>query len=438
MVWPRRHGKDDVCLHHTALAMGERKGTYWYLLPEYAQARKAVWDAIDEERGIRRLDLILPKEIRQVYREQEMVVGHAGSLLQVVGADNYHSLVGSPPVGVVFSEYARTDPSAWAYLMPIIEKNGGWALFNSTPYGDNHFKTFYEWTKSQSDWFTELLTADQCGVYRQDQLKRIEEQLIATHGEQVGRSLFLQEYFCSFDASLPGAFWADELLQAEQEGRIRPFQVDRRVPVYTGWDLGRVDDTAIWFYQIIQHQLFFFHSHHSSLKDIDYYVEQVLIPVQDQYGITYARHWLPHDAKPRRVSEGAGSTLQQLTEHARRRPTLGQFAFLKVTDLQEQIQAARKTLQHAVFHDRRCADGVRALKHYHREWDQELRVFRTNPVHDWSSHYASAFCTVGMTWKRPRVELTDPAGPPPGPFGRWGDLVREHFASKRQDREVWM
>jgi hypothetical protein len=418
--------------------MAERKGTYWYLLPQYEQARKAIWDAIDEEQGVRRLDLIIPPQIRQVYREKEMIIGHAGSLMQVVGANNYDSLRGSPPVGIVLSEQALADPAAWAYIMPIIEKNRGWALFNSTPLGPNHFKTLYDWAVTQEDWFTELLTAEQCGVFSLEQLRKIEEQLIAIHGEQVGRSLFLQEYYCSFDASLPGAFFAEELAQAAQEGRIRPFQVDRRVPVFTGWDIGRTDDTAIWFYQMVQHQLFFFHCHNSSLKDVDYYVEQVLLPIQEQYGITYAMHWLPHDAKPRRVSEGAGSMLMQLQEHARRRPVLGKFGFLKVTDLQEQIQAARKTLRQSVFHDIRCAEGLQALKHYHREWDSEMRVFQNTPKHDWSSHYASAFMTCSMTWKMPRVENEPEQGPPPGMFGRWGELVREHFDRKRRERELWL
>src|SRR5574337_540229 len=93
--WPRRYGKDDIGMQHTACAMGTRPGVYWYLLPEYAQARKAVWDAIDEELGRRRIDLVFPKMIRDTYSEQEMKVGYGVSYMQVVGADNYNSLVKS-------------------------------------------------------------------------------------------------------------------------------------------------------------------------------------------------------------------------------------------------------------------------------------------------------------------------------------------------------
>jgi len=288
-----------------------------------------------------------------------MMVGYGGSYMQVVGADTFHSLVGSPPVGVVFSEYARTDPSAWGYIMPILEKNGGWAMFNSTPYGDNHFKTFCMMAERRMQdgrgWFYQKLTAPECGVYSEAQLKDIEEQLIEVYGPDYGRSLFLQEYYCSFDASIPGAYFAEHLDKAQKEGRIQPFAMDPAVPVYTAWDLGRTDDTAIWWYQIVQGELMIFDFHVSSLKDVDFYVD-VLEQKQDQYSCRYGLHWLPHDARPRTQAAGAGSILQQFSDHARRKPRLGTFAIAKRLDKQEQIQAVRKTLPRCRFHDTRTAE----------------------------------------------------------------------------------
>lgn len=442
LCWPRRHGKDDVCMQWTACSMPERKGVYWYLLPQYAQARKAVWDAIDEEKGVRRIDLVIPPAIRNIYSEQEMKVGYGGSYLQVVGADNFHSLVGSPPVGVVFSEYARTDPSAWGYIMPILEKNRGWALFNSTPYGDNHFKTFGLMAERRmregKGWFYQKLTAPECGVYSEAQLKDIEEQLLEIYGPDYGRSLFLQEYYCSFDASIPGAYFAEHLDRAQKEGRICPFAVDKSLPVYTAWDLGRVDDTSVWWYQIVHNEILVFDFHTSSLKDIDFYMD-LLKAKQDEYKCRYALHWLPHDARPRTQASGAGSMFQQCTEHARRHPTLGTFAIAKRLDKQEQIQAVRKTLPRCRFHDTRTAEGVRALRHYHREWDEDLHKFNDTPVHDWASHPADAFMVLALTWQE--------SAPPPAPepawsltasLGTWGELVTQHFSAKKRERELWL
>jgi hypothetical protein len=426
-------------MQQMACAMGERKGVYWYLLPEYAQARKAVWDAIDEEKGVRRIDLVFPPAIRDMYSEQEMKVGYGGSYLQVVGADNYNSLVGSPPVGVVFSEFARTNPSAWPYIMPIVEKNGGWAYFNSTPYGDNHFKRFCEFADKQMGagkaWFYQRLTADECGVYTPEQLAAIKEELCTIHGDDYGMALFLQEYYTSFDAAVPGSYFAEFLDKAKAEGRIHPFAVDGTLPVFTAWDLGRTDDTAIWWYQLLGSELLIFDFHSSSLKDIDFYVE-LLEQKRDEHQIRYGRHWLPHDARPRTQAAGAGSTLHQFAEHARRNPKLGSFAIAKRLDKQEQIQAVRTTLPRCRFHDTRTADGIKALRHYHREWDEELRKFNDTPVHDWASHPADAFMVLALTWNMPTVKPDAPAIWPLKPQGfRWGDLLKQHFDRRRALRE---
>ena len=102
LVWHRRAGKDDFALNRTAVAMVDRVGSYWHMLPQANQARKAIWDAVDPHTGIRRIDQAFPIAMRSVTREQEMFIRfHNGSTWQVVGSDNFNALVGSPPVGVI-------------------------------------------------------------------------------------------------------------------------------------------------------------------------------------------------------------------------------------------------------------------------------------------------------------------------------------------------
>lgn len=448
--WHRRSGKDEEDLQHTDCAAHERKGNYWYMMPEYAQCRKAMWDAVNPHTGQLRLDEAFPRVLRLPEGQggtnnQEMKITlRCGSTFQLLGADNFHALVGSPPVGLVFSEYARTDPSAWAYLMPIVEENDGWVCFNSTPYGDNHFKLLAEFAAHEPGWFYERLTVEQTGVYTPAQLARIKRELVAIHGEQYGEALFLQEYYCSFDAAIPGSIWGDCLDTAQKQGRIHPFAVDPKRTVFTGWDIGRTDDTAVWFYQLIGSEIFIFDYHASSLKDIDFYVD-LLVQKQDEYGITYGRHWLPHDAHPRTLAAGAGSMLQQMNEHARRNPKLGQFAIAKRLDKQEGIQAARKTFPVCHFHDTRTEEGRRALRHYHRQWDEEKRVFTNEPVHDWASHGADAFRTVALTWKIEREALPEEtpeerrramlAGNPVRMTMK--QLIERHFAKRKRERETY-
>lgn len=442
--WPRRHGKDDLSWRHLSCAMAERKGNYWYLLPEYAQARKAMWDAVDETTGQRRIDMIMPPELRDDFREQEMLFGFQGSTAQLVGADNYHSLVGSPPVGLVFSEYARTNPSAWAYLMPIVERNGGWVIFNSTPYGDNHYKRLYEDAERRmqagKDWFVEHLTAEDCGVYTAAQLEEIKSQLQSTHGEDYGAALFLQEYYCSFDAAIPGSIWGDCLTRAEATGRILDFPFDPALPVHTGWDLGRTDATAIWFYQMQGRNLDVLDYHESTLKDIPFYVE-LLQAWAKNHGTTYGTHFLPHDARPRTQAAGGKSILAQFMDAKRGDPALGTFSIVKKLDRIEGIQAARATFPLCRFHQSRCKPGIDALKHYHYEWDEELRRFTTEPVHDWASHGADAFRELSLSWRTvappsPTLSLGD--GLLKGnPVAQTISSIRERHFRRTRESLVW-
>src|SRR5580765_7837625 len=93
-IWHRRAGKDDVALHWTAVAAHQRTGSYWHMLPEASQARKAIFDSINPHSGKRRIDEAFPRELRELTRENEMFIKFkSGSTWQLVGSDNYNSLV---------------------------------------------------------------------------------------------------------------------------------------------------------------------------------------------------------------------------------------------------------------------------------------------------------------------------------------------------------
>jgi phage terminase large subunit len=162
-VWHRRAGKDEVCLHWAACAALQRVGNYWHMLPEASQARKAVWDAVNPHSGRRRIDEAFPRAIRLGQRDEDMKINLAnGSTWQLVGSDRFDALVGSPPIGLVFSEYSLTNPGAWDYLRPILAENGGWAIFMMTPRGRNHAWKLYDRARSQPDWFSDMIrTLDQ-------------------------------------------------------------------------------------------------------------------------------------------------------------------------------------------------------------------------------------------------------------------------------------
>src|SRR5574343_207698 len=352
MRWHRRAGKDDILLHHTCVAAHQRKGNYWYMLPEYSQARKSMWAALNPHSGKRRIDESFPPEIRKRTLEQEMMIEfHCGSTFQLVGSDNFDSLVGSPPAGIVFSEYALSNPTAWSYLRPILLENGGWAAFNSTPRGANHFKSLCELASREPGWFYDVKTADDTGVFTEQQLAEELRQMQAEHGENFGKSLWQQEYFVSFDAAIPGSIFGEWLDRIQRAGQIGEVRCQKSFPVHTAWDLGSTDATAIWWFQIIYGEIHVLDYHESNLKDIPFYVN--LLKAKAREGrFQYGTHWLPHDARARTLAAGGKSIQQQMIE-----ADVGRIVIAKRLDHVDGIQAARATFPHCWFDAERCEKG---------------------------------------------------------------------------------
>jgi len=250
LAWHRRSGKDELALHWAAVSAMARVGSYWHMLPQANQSRKAVWDAVNSHTGRRRIDDAFPEEIRESTREQDMFIRFKnGSTWQVVGSDNYNSLVGSPPVGVVFSEYALADPNAWAFLRPILAENGGWAMFISTPRGRNHFGRMIQFARTDPEWVCQVLTVEDTKAISAEIVAQERKELRIERGEKEADSIIAQEYFCDFDAGVPGAYWAELIAKAERDGRIGNFPAMPHFPVGTAWDIGVGDSTIIWFYQ---------------------------------------------------------------------------------------------------------------------------------------------------------------------------------------------
>jgi len=395
----RRWGKDEVTLHHTACAAHERPGNYAHMLPEYSQARKAIWNATNPHTGKKRIDEAFPQELRAYTREQEMIIGfHNNATWQVVGSDNYDSLMGTSFAGMVMSEYALGNPSAWGYFAPILMENNGWAVFISTPRGKNHFHSMMKTAKRQEDWFWEISTAKETGVFTEKQLAEELERLTDLHGADFGRALWEQEYFCSFEAAILGSIWGDCLDKAKREGRIGEVLPIPGHKVYTAWDLGFTDDTAIWFYQIIGRKIRIFDYYQSTGKGIPEYA-QILRDKAKEGNFSYGDHWLPHDARARTVASGGESIQQQMIKE-----DVGRIVIAKRLDHQDGIQAARATFPFCEFDDVKCAYGLEVLRGYHREWDDEKKVFTNRPVHDWASHGSSAFRTLALSWRPPKTQ----------------------------------
>jgi len=401
LIWPRRHGKDDVGLHFAACATQERVGTYWHLLPQQNQARKAIWDAVNPKTGRRRIDDAFPHEIRETTREQDMLIRFkSGSTWQVIGSDNYDALVGTPPVGVVFSEYALSDPQAWSLIRPILLENDGWALFITTPRGRNHAHRMFEMAKADmlagGRWFAEQLSAEDTGVFTPEQLDTELAELIAERGEEDGEAIFQQEYLTSFYAALPGSYYSKTIDRIEKAGAIGYVPHNPYRQVHTAWDLGGSDQTVIWFVQWTGSGWAVIDYLANSGKGPDYYVQALrgeLEGTEHRKAYLYGEHLVPHDA---------GHVQKGLPNAATYADTLRALNLQNVrvvprtNSVTNDINEVRKVLAICQFDEKRCAAGIDALRSYRREWNEKLKVYNDHPLHDWASDPADAFRTFAM------------------------------------------
>ena len=391
----RRWGKDDVVLHWTARSTQVKPGNYWHMLPQASQARKAVWDAVNPHTGIRRINEAFPMEIRETTREQEMlIVFKSGATWQVIGSDNYDSVVGAPPVGIAFSEWALAKPQAWAYLRPILKENGGWAAFITTPRGHNHAARMFESLKNDPKAFVLKSTALETDVFTAEQLAEELAAYIADYGETVGTALYEQEYLCSFDASVQGAIFAPEIAKAKERGNIGTYPWDPAHQVFTSWDIGIGDPTAIWFYQKISGEKRFIDYFEDKGEAITYYLE-----VLSKKGYRYNTLWMPHDAENKQLT--TGRSIADLV-----RSNGFNVRIVPKMSVENGINAARLLIGNCKFDKENCKEGLEALINYRWDYNKRLEELKNVPLHDWSSHGSDSFryAAVSMREEAPPIE----------------------------------
>ena len=385
LVWHRRSGKDSTSLNLEAVASQLRVGTYWHMLPELNQGRKVIWNGIDKY-GRRMIDQAFPKEMRASVNESDMRINFKnGSIWQVVGSDNYDSLVGTNPIGIVFSEYSVADPRAWDYIRPILAENGGWAIFIYTSRGRNHGFDLYEMAKGNPNWFCELLTVDD--TKNDDGSYIITPEMVQEERNSgMDEDMIMQEYYCSFDSGLHGAYFTKQMTAARDEGRIGKYPWVPNYPVHTFWDLGLRDACAIWFGQKID----------GMYRFIDY-EENNNIPIYEWIKIledkpyTYGRHRGPHDLETRDMFYGE-KRIDAAGNHG--------FFFEKTPKVspRERIDSIQRFLPQCQFDETNCAHGIDALFNFRREYNDRLKIFMDRPLHDWASHGADAFGIPAADW----------------------------------------
>ena len=374
IVAHRRCGKTVatiVDLIDHALRCTKKRPQYGYLSPTYKQSKRVAYDYLVEytrqipgvEHKVSELSITLPN----------------GAKIQLFGADNAEGLRGIYLDGCAIDEPADIAPSVYpTVIRPALADRNGWASWIGTPKGHNQFYDL--WTESQDhpeEFYSLMLRASETGILPQAELDAARRQMSEEQYEQ--------EFECSFEAALLGAYYGKLMAQATKEDRITRVPYEPGVPVYTAWDLGLDDATAVWWAQVVGREVRLIRYQewtNTALTDI---AREVLA-----HPYVYKDHYLPHDAQ-----------IRELTTARTRKETLESLGLRPVIvtpnhNVPDGIEAARQLIPRAVFDNQGCKDGVEALKQYQREFDEKLQTFKNRPRHDWASHGADAFRYLAM------------------------------------------
>jgi len=372
-------GKTVLCINdliYRALIDGKEDGRYAYIAPYYSQAKSIAWDYL-----LRYSQPVLAKA-NQSELWIELVTG---ARIRLLGAENCDALRGNYLDGVVMDEFADMKPSIWgAVVRPLLSDRKGWATFIGTPKGHNAFWEIYNNATKDPNWYVKVLRASQTGILDKAEL---EDAAKAMTEDQ-----YLQEFECDFESAILGAYFGKEMRQLTDDGRIREVEYDPLFPVHTAWDLGYSDDTAIWFFQVVHGEIRCLDYHSSNGQPVAFYAG-IIQSREKERGYVYGTHWLPHDARARTLSSNR-SVIEQLGDKI----PLKNIKIAPNLKLQDGIQASRLALTRTWF-DHKCNDGIECLRQYQREYDEDKKVFRDKPRHDWTSHGADAFRYLALTWK---------------------------------------
>lgn len=385
LVAHRRAGKTVACvmdLIDWALRCDKPDGRFGYVAPHWNQAKDVAW------LYVKRFTAPIPG-VKLNESELYVEFAHNKARVRLAGADNYDRLRGAYLDGCILDEYGDMHPAAWPEVIrPMLADRKGWATFIGTPKGRNDFYHVWERAQQSPDWFALMLRGSDSGLLDDEELDALRAEMTP---EQ-----YSQEIECDFNAAVVGAYYGKEVVDAERQGRIRPIEVDPALPVYTAFDLGVDDSTAIWFFQVA----------HDGVRFVDYYENaghglEHYVGVLRARGYTYADDWVPHDAKVREL--GTGRTRVETLISLGRKPRL-----IPQHTVMDGINAVRVGFPRFWFDSIKCKHGLEALRQYHAEYDGKAKTFKTSPKHDWTSHAADAARYAAMAWREMKPEKPKP------------------------------
>jgi len=362
LVLHRRAGKTTAVLNHLQRdALLTPQSRFAFIAPTYKQAKNIAWDLL------KHYARPIPGTI---FNEAELTATYPnGSKLTLYGADNPDSLRGIALWGVAFDEYSQQPSNIFTEIIrPALADHEGYAIWIGTPKGKNELYNLYEYGKTDPKWLSLLLTASDTNIIPEAELEDARKTM--TDDE------YNQEFMCSFEAAIKGAYYAKELEQARKDNRITSVPHEKLLQVHTWWDLGVGDSTAIGFFQIYGNQWRMIDYYEASGEGLAHYIN-----VLREKGYQYGEHFAPHDIRVRELGSGK-SRLEIASE-------LGlDFSIAPNMAVDDGINAVRMRFNTLWIDQEKCKRFIEAISQYRKEWNDKMGAYKPHPLHDWTSHAA--------------------------------------------------
>lgn len=386
---------------------------FGYLAPFYVQAKDIAWLYLKHYSGP-----LLELGGKTNESELSITFPHNNAVVKLYGAENAERMRGLYFDGIVIDEAQGISKSVLTtIILPALADRLGWLDVSGTPRGwENMLGELLKIARRDEDeWFSQILRASETDIIAPEELRR-QRQLMPENEYE-------QEFECSFEAAITGSVYGACIAEATKQRRVGKVPYDPELPVHTAWDLGFDDSTAIWFWQIAKGEIRLIGYYEASGQDIAHYCDYVKArPWADNYG----KHYVPHDAANKLLAAGGRSIYEQMTKDY----GLRHVHIVQATSQQNSIEATRKTLEICWFDEEGCSRGLEGLRHYQFEWDEDKKIFKSKPRHDWASHPCDAFENIGQVWRTP----PDPK-PEPGPLiGPSGMTIDQMIAAQRRKR----
>ncbi len=375
LVCHRRFGKTVCMINHlirSALMCKHKNPRFAYIAPTFKQAKSIAWDYMKQ---------FTAKIPNTKFNETELRVDLPnGSRITLLGAENSDGLRGIYLDGCVIDEYANIDGKLFAEIIrPALSDRKGYCVFIGTPAGmNNNFYDLYQHANGAEDWFNYKAKASDTKIVDPEELEKAKEVM--------GEKKYLQEFECDWIANIEGAIYGDEMNKLDDKNQLARVPYDPTLPVSTAWDLGVADHSSIIFFQ----------QKGTGVQIIDYHEERGhglphYIQLLEEKPYIYKDHFAPHDIEVQEF--GNGKTRREIAYQ------LGiRFKVVPKLPVEEGIHAVTMLLPRCWIDVDHCKNLIDALRHYHRKYIDKNRMFRSKPVHDWSSHACDAmrYLAVGL------------------------------------------